>query len=101
MGIGSRDDLTTHISEQLRQSKSGLGGRAVGGVAKALESTHQEFDVTMASCGLSSIRNLDKRIRSGNFGIAPLALGVQMAREGPTLPGGHPVCSLEQARRTA
>ncbi len=40
----------------------GLGAMGEAGVTKALQLIHKELDVTMAFCGHTDIRNVDKRI---------------------------------------
>ena len=40
----------------------GLGAMGEAGVTKALEIIHKELDVTMAFCGHTNIRNVDKSI---------------------------------------
>jgi isopentenyl diphosphate isomerase/L-lactate dehydrogenase-like FMN-dependent dehydrogenase len=40
----------------------GLGAMGEAGVTRALEIIHKELDVTMAFCGHTDIRNVDKGI---------------------------------------
>ncbi len=40
----------------------GLGAMGEAGVTKALQIIHKELDVTMAFCGHTDIRNVDRRI---------------------------------------
>ena len=40
----------------------GLGAMGEAGVTKALEILHKELDVTMAFCGHTNIRNVDRKI---------------------------------------
>jgi L-lactate dehydrogenase (cytochrome) len=40
----------------------GLGALGEAGVLKALQVLHKELDVTMAFCGHTDIRNVDRRI---------------------------------------
>ena len=40
----------------------GLGAMGEAGVTKALEIIHKELDVTMAFCGHTNIRNVDRGI---------------------------------------
>ncbi len=40
----------------------GLGAYGEAGVAKAIEILGKELDVTMALCGVSSVRNIDRRV---------------------------------------
>ena len=40
----------------------GLGAGGQAGVARAIEILSKELDVTMALCGVTSIRDLDRRV---------------------------------------
>ena len=40
----------------------GLGAGGQAGVAKAIEIIRNELDVTMALCGVSSVRDMDRRV---------------------------------------
>ena len=40
----------------------GLGAGGQAGVAKAIEIIRNELDVTMALCGVSNVRDLDRRV---------------------------------------
>jgi L-lactate dehydrogenase (cytochrome)/glycolate oxidase len=46
----------------------GLGAMGEAGVAKALQILHKELDVTMAFCGHTQLKNVDRSIlRPGTF----------------------------------
>ena len=46
----------------------GLGAMGEAGVTKALQIIHKELDVTMAFCGHTDIRNVDRRVLLGGTG---------------------------------
>ncbi|MDB5890579.1 MAG: hypothetical protein JWP47_1410 [Polaromonas sp.] len=54
----------------------GLGALGEAGVTRALQIIHKELDITMAFCGHTDIRNVDKRILlPGTYPVAGLAMG--------------------------
>ena len=55
----------------------GLGAYGQAGVAKAIEILGKELDVTMALCGVNSVRNIDRRVIADGL-IRPLTGAPQL-----------------------